>query len=314
MVMSEADNANISQGLTPRQVRTLNNLISIGAERPFSKVGLSEELGSLIQSGTESSIKKWTEKGLYFTKSQYMSMLKCEGAVKAYALSTPDSKMPIQVIVGVVAHRAVQLTYTHPGKDMAEYIKQSIKGARSADKKIDEWFATASQSDQSDVIMQSTSKVTNFSDDWPRLEEAWSPRFEEPISSKFGNLTLSCRADLILGRPRADLRQTMMLIDLKSGNLKPEHEEEASFYALVSTLRHGVPPWRSLIYSLASGEYSQPDVSEEMLFNTAKSVIETVNNYVEIMTEEREPLLLPSEQCRYCPISESCSESTIKEK
>lgn len=310
--MSSQLEQNSSQALTPRQVKTLNNLISIGAERPVASSTLARDLEELIKKGTESAIKKWTEKSLYFTKSQYVSMLKCEGAVKAYATIQQDSSIPIQVIVGVISHRAVQLSYTHPGREMAEYVKQSIKGARTADGKIDDWFATASQSDQSDVIMQSTSKVTNFSDDWPRLEEAWSPRFEEPLSSKIGNLTLSCRADLVLGRPRADLRQTMMLVDLKSGNLKPEHEEEANFYALVSTLRHGVPPWRSLIYSLSSGEYSQPDVTEETLFNTARNVIQKVNSYIEVMVEEREPLLAPGEQCKYCPIVESCIESLYK--
>ena len=305
--MSNTEITALSQGLTPRQIKTLNNLISIGAERPNSRVNLAAELEEVIRVGTSKSIASWTEKSLYFTKSQYMSMLKCEGAVKAYAQEQRGNILPMPVIVGIVSHRAVQLSYTHPGKSMGDYVKQAIIGARSSDKNIDDWFAKASQSDQSDVIMQSVSKVTNFSDDWPRLEESWSPRFEEPISSKIGNLTLSCRADLVLGRPRVDLRQTMMLIDLKSGNLKPEHDQEANFYALVSTLRHGVPPWRSLIYSLSSGDYSEPDVNEKILFETAESVVKEVNNYIEIMTEERVAKLTPGDQCNYCPVSESCS-------
>jgi hypothetical protein len=144
------------------------------------------------------------------------------------------------------------------------------------------------------------------------LEEVWSPRFEDPISARIGRLTLSSRADLVLGRPRADLRQTLLLVDLKSGNLNEDHADEAQFYALVATLRHRVAPWRSVVYSLASGDYTEPDVTEASLFAIADKVITAVNNMVDALTETRPAALNPGEHCRWCPARDLCPVSAVQ--
>ena len=154
--------------------------------------------------------------------------------------------------------------------------------------------------------MQINSRVLNFLDDWPPLESSWSPRFEESITARIGRLTLSCRADLVLGRPRADLRQTLLIVDLKSGALKDEHRDEAMFYALVATLRHGVAPWRSTVYSLSSGEWTDADVTEADLFEQASRVSTAVTKLVDAMTEARALELTPGDHCRWCPVASTC--------
>ena len=166
---------------------------------------------------------------------------------------------------------------------------------------------------QSDMLMQVTSKITNFIDDFPPLDPNWGPRFEEPMSAKIGKLTIAGRADLIIGRPRGDMRQTMMLVDLKTGALKDEHTNEAYYYALVATMRHGVPPWRSLVYSLASGEYTEPDITETVLLEACASLVHGVNAFVDTMTESRTAKLNPGSHCRWCPSSGVCAASTYKE-
>jgi hypothetical protein len=298
------------RALTPRQIRTLNELLAIGAPRPFSPPGLAERLESRIKDGTAEALGRWTEKSLWVTKSGLFTALRCEGQLIADA-STPRTTLHPATVVGVVAHRAIQLTYTHPGRSIAENVREALVGAQTADAKLARWWDEANVATQSDVLAQAASRVTTFADDWPPLEEAWSPRFEEPISARVGRLTLSSRADLVLGRPRADLRQTLLLVDLKSGNLNDEHVDEAQFYALVATLRHGVAPWRSLVYSLASGEYTEPDVTEGSLLGIAEKVVTAVNAMVDSMTETRLPLLNPGEHCRWCPARETCSVSAV---
>lgn len=296
--------------LTPRQLKTLDELLAIGMDRPFSRPELSKDLESLILDGTKSAISEWTGRSMFVTKSQVQTALRCEGQLQAEALA-PRTGFGEAMVVGIVAHRAVQLSHTHPGRAVHEYVKESVIGARASDQALDEWWANAGTSVQSDLVVQITSKLTNFLDDWPPLDAAWTPRFEEPISTKIGRLTLSSRADLVIGRPRTDLRQTMLLVDLKTGAIKDEHRDEAMFYALVATLRYGVAPWRSLIYSLSSGEWTEPDVTEDDLFSTAASVVTAVNSIVATLTESRPASLTAGEHCRWCPVRKSCPAAAV---
>lgn len=291
--------------LTPRQVRTLDELIAIGAERPAADPSLVSEITARLETAVAPALERWTERSLYLTKSQYLSVRRCEGELLANARA-PRSGLSAPSVAGTIAHRAVQLSYTHPFRPVSEYVRQSVVGARSADADLDAWWAKLPLAEQSDLLMQITSKVTNFLDDFPPLDPSWSPRFEEPMVAKIGKLTLASRADLLIGRPRGDLRQTMLLIDLKSGDIKDEHQEEAQFYALVAAVRHGVPPWRSLVYSLASGEYTRPDVSAETLLNTAEKVGAAVNALVDVLVERRTPDLRPGRHCRWCPAKNGC--------
>lgn len=296
--------------LTPRQMRTLDGLISIGMERPFCPPGLARDLEQRIIAGTAEAVAAWTGKSLYITKSQVLTALRCEGQLAADAGVTRSS-LNAPVAVGIISHRAVQLSYTHPGKAVEEYVRQAVIGARSADQALDEWWAGAGASAQSDMLMQVTSRLVNFIDDWPTLNPAWSPRFEEPIVAKAGRITLSCRADLVIGRPRADLRQTVLLVDMKTGALKDEHRSEAMFYALVATLRYGVAPWRSTIYSLASGEWTEGDVTAEGMYAMADQVIDAICKSVAVLTESRPPILSPGDHCRWCPAKNSCPSSSL---
>jgi len=270
------------------------------------------ELRARILDGTSVALGRWTEKSLYFTKNQFMLSTRCEGEMVAVSRQPRTGTSPAAV-VGTIAHRGIQLSYTHPNRAVSSYVDSALAGARIADQALDAWWVEQSVATQSDMLMQVTSKITNFIDDFPPLDPSWGPRFEEPMSAKIGKLTLAGRADLVLGRPRGDMRQTMMLIDLKSGALKEEHTNEAYYYALVATLRHGIPPWRSLVYSLASGEYTEPDITEVVLLEACSHLVAGVNAYVDVMTESRTAELNPGPHCRWCPSSVSCPASSQRE-
>lgn len=298
------------RALTPRQVRVLDELLAIGADRPVCPPELVDELRSRLGDAVKPALERWTERSLYLNKGQYLTALRCEGQLQADAAS-PRTGMSAAAVAGTVTHRAVQLSYTHPLRPITEYVRQGVVGSRASDQVLDEWWSKLPAAEQSDLLVQITSKVTNFLDDFPPLDPSWNPRFEEPMVAKVGKLTLSSRADLVIGRPRGDLRQTMLLIDLKSGSLRDEHEHEAQFYALVAALRHEVAPWRSVVYSLASGEYTEPDITPEILIDTADRVGEMVRNLVAVMTEERPGSLTPGQHCRYCPARSTCPVASL---
>jgi hypothetical protein len=100
----------------------------------------------------------------------------------------------------------------------------------------------------------------------------------------------------------------MFLTDFKSGSLKEDHDMEGLFYALVATLRHGVAPFRSCVYSLSSGEWTEPDITTERLLACASWVGEQVVKMVEVLTEQRSANLIVSSGCSFCPAKGTCSE------
>lgn len=301
-----------SRPLTPRQIRVLDQLIALGAERPTCPPELVSELQARLEAGVTPALKRWTEKSLYVTKGQLLTALRCEGQLVAEA-GAPRSGLSPAMVMGTIAHLAIQLSYTHPNRPVNEYVRQAIIASRRNDTTLDEWWVAAEPAEQSDLMIQIASRVTNFLDDFPPLQEAWGPRFEEPMVAKAAKLTLSCRPDLVMGRPRGDFKQTMMLIDFKTGDVKDEHLDEARLYALVSTLRHGVPPWRSLIYSLSSGDYTDPDITPEVLLETVDKVVFGVNSMVDSLAEVRPATLSPGNHCRFCPVKDACPASATSQ-
>jgi hypothetical protein len=98
----------------------------------------------------------------------------------------------------------------------------------------------------------------------------------------------------------------MFLCDFKTGSLHDGHDLEAMFYALVSTLRFGTAPYRSTVFSVASGDWTDPDVSPTKLRETAKSVVDAVNRYVDVMLERRPATLTADRWCAWCPARNTC--------
>lgn len=307
MTLLDAPGRGVSlPAFTAAQEVTFTQLLAVGGERPFAPVGLVEELRSSIESGTADALSHWTEKSFWLTKGQLFSALRCEEAFRAdRETPRPTGKHP-STAVGDVTHRAIQLAHTHPSRPVAEYVRYAIASLRGSDEAFDEFYTNTDMATQSDVVMQATSRLTAFLDAWPQLADDWSPRFEETVQAKVGALTLSSRVDLVLGRPRTNGQQTMFIADWKSGGLRDHHEDEAMFYALVSTLRHGIPPFRSTVYSLASATFTDPDVTAEKLRAAAAQVVTGVNSMVDVLTERRAPQLTPGSHCTYCPLRKTC--------
>jgi hypothetical protein len=296
--------ASAQSALTPTQVRTFNDLLAIGGERPYAPPGLVEELRETVAEGTRVPLSSWTERTMWLSKSQLFTALRCEATLVADAVASRGARaLHPATAVGIVAHRAIQLAHTHPGHPAPEYVRHALGGARS-EERFDEFWAGADMGTQSDLLMQITSRVTAYQTSWPMLADAWNPRFEESMQAKVGSLTLAARVDLVLGTPRGTGQQTMLIADWKSGALREDalgHYDEAMFYALVATLRHGVPPFRSTVYSLASGEWTDPDVTAASLRAAAGQVVASVTAIVELLTSAREPAVFCRQQwCTAC--------------
>lgn len=297
--------------LNNKQIDTVNNILALGLDRPYSPNGLPEKIEKIIIEKTKNLLGKWNLSSLYFNKSSLSSISKCEGIVIANAEKKP-SVMNSSIIIGNISHKAIQVSYTHKLNNVEEIISNITDNMKTSEKVEDIYFHGLDSVKQSEIISQATSRVTNFLDDWPPLQSIWSPRFEESLSYKCGKLLLSSRVDLVIGRPRSDGKRTLMLIDFKSGNINDEHQNEAMLYSLIATLRHKIMPWRSVVYSLSSGEYTELDHTGDDLLAFADTLSDSVNRTIETLLELRSVKLTPGDHCTWCPKSLVCLESTVK--
>lgn len=292
--------------LNAPQRDVFDNLLAVGADRPTHDPGLADELRTILKEGTADALAAWTESSLWLSKSQITSVLRCEGQTVAYASDPTPQPMRSATVAGIVAHRAIHLAYTHPDYVVRSYVDWALEMILASDPGVADFWNNASPAHQSDVIAQAMEKTVGFLDSWPPLQDAWEPRFEVPIQVKIGKLKLAGRVDLMLGRPRPP-RQTMLLADLKTGALSDHHGLEAAFYGLLATLRSGVAPFRSVIYSIASGEWTEPaDMTPDLLRETAHTVADAVSRHVALLMGMRDPSLTPGRYCSWCPARGTC--------
>ena len=296
---------------TPAQRRTFEDLLAAGHERPTCPSGLAERLQARVGESTADALSRWTEPSLFATKSFIEQAASCEGLLVANREQPQTGEMLPAVAVGIVSHQAIQLAHTHPGRSVDDYVGLAITGTSDVDDRFATMWRQTPLASQSNLMTQMVSKVASFLDTFPPLNKAWTPQFEHPIQAKVGRLTLSARPDLMLGRPRADGRQTVLIVDFKTGALHERHDDEAAFYALVATLRHGVAPFRSTVLSLASGEWSDPEVDEARLMAAADRVGDAVARSVDVLIERRLPTLTPGDACRFCPARDTCPEALV---
>ena len=104
------------------------------------------------------------------------------------------------------------------------------------------------------------------------------------------------------------MRAQRLLIDLKTGGAYPEHAEDNRAYALLHTLRFGVPPYRVASFFLEGGTWQAEDVHEELLFHAADRVIATARAAASLRGG-RDPLLTPGRWCSWCPRADVCPEA-----
>ena len=287
------------------QRHVFDQLLAMGGARPTMKAGLVDALADHLVDNTRRAVADWTGSRLFISKSSVTNTLRCEGLVLAQE-ATPMATMVGPTAVGIVAHRAVQIAYTHPTLTLEECVQSGLE-ASVEEERFAEFWDSAGTGRQSDLLMQMLSKTVAFIDSFPPLLSSWTARFEEGFQAPLETMLLGARCDLVLGRPKTDLRQTMFLADLKTGALSDHHFDEAMFYALVATLHYGVAPFRSTVYSLASYEWSDPDVTEDRLFTAADKVIETATKLVGAKSGRRDVDLTAGPHCRFCPARNDCS-------
>lgn len=301
--------------LTDPQRRTLERLIGTG-ERPVFSADLPQRLTDRIEEAVRGLD---AAEPLWLSKERLNDVGRCEGMLVAkLSGESPPFEHSRATATGVVQHRAIEVLAgareSHDPHRLAE-----LAATRIADReeRFAEYWSGLQQSARDELLMEVARRTVLFEGSFPPLREIrqeLAPIAELSVRAELlgGALVVSGKVDLVLGRPdpAQPMRATRLLIDLKTGGAYPEHAEDNRFYALIHTLRFGVPPYRVASFFLEGGTWQSEDVTDELLFHTADRVIASARAASSLLSG-RAAELTPGRWCAWCPRVDTCPSAEV---
>jgi hypothetical protein len=212
---------------------------------------------------------------------------------------------------GFVAHKAIELALNWRGEPApGEVVDEAL--ARLADQADGRgaYVAGLTDGELAELRSRAVDRTTKFLQDFPPLPLSAHPVLEAAAKWRPpGTIELSGKVDLVVGRP-AGRESRLLIIDFKSGGHSPFHRDDLRFYALVQTMRQGVPPRKLVTYYLDYSESEVEDVTEGALEAALARTLDGIERHIELTAEGREPLKKVGVACRWCPLQSECAEGT----
>lgn len=299
--------------LTRDRIRT--ELLGMGSPPAPAAPELARELVETILDGTRAAAEELpANQRVVLTKWSINTVGNCEQLYSSESAAAPGAALSPPLVAGLVVHRAIVACHTHPDRPPDDYVSGAVSALRRERRSFDEWWQRANVVEAADAISRATNGVAAWMRDWPPMPSAWAAQFEPTLDTRLGPLVLRGRPDLSLGAPRETSVPSMVIIDFKTSPLHESHAAEARLYALLATIKYGVPPARTAVYSLPTGSWTfPPQVTAAGLRKTAADVIDAAGRVVALMAERGTPLRSPGDWCRWCPVRSECGERDVWE-
>jgi hypothetical protein len=299
--------------LTEPQRRTWERLIDAG-DRPTFAADLTQRLRDRVE---EAVRELELAEPLWIGKERLNALGRCEGSFLAKILGEgPAFEHSAATASGVLHHKAIEVEVG--GRDELDPHDVALTAAGrlcEREERFAEYWRELARPEQDEALMEVVRRITLFRSSFPPLREMrreLGPVSELGARAELlgGDLVLSGKIDLVLGLPvRAEPnRATRLAIDLKTGAARPQYPEDLRFYALIMTLRFGVPPYRVASFFLESGEWQAEDVSDRTLFHAADRVVAAARASAALQNG-RAPTLSPGPWCGWCPRMAECPEA-----
>ena len=294
--------------LAPAQERTLE-MLRRGPEPIVFDPDAIEALSTTMTDALEHLAERVAALGrdsLWINKSKIGSVLGCE----VHHTLPDDFSWNVARATGTVAHRAIELLINWRGEPIpADLVDESIARLIADQRSIGEWLAGITEADRAELTGGAVDRVVKFTETFPPLDRRFAPVVESSIRwPNDGPIVLAGKVDLVIGR--AEGRESRkVIIDLKTGGVWPNHMDELRFYALLETLRSGIPPRKIASFYLDSGRAVAEDVTVDSLRSAVRRTLDAVGAEVELR-EGRTPEKRPQASCNWCPLVRDCAEGT----
>lgn len=216
----------------------------------------------------------------------------------------------IPIVRGSVAHKALELAVHWPGNPLPlDLVDEAITRIGDADHWAADFVAGLSPAEHAELRASAADIVNKFLESWPPLDAKMRPATEARMFTDLcgGRITLKGQADLTLGQPvGSGTKARKIIIDYKTGGPSPDHRADLRFYALVETLRLGVPPRLVVTAYLASGTLEIEPITEGILTATVARVVDGTRTAIALLHTGADPVRRPSFACTWCPLLDTC--------
>jgi hypothetical protein len=100
-----------------------------------------------------------------------------------------------------------------------------------------------------------------------------------------------------------------VVVDLKTGRRQRVHADDLRFYALLDTLRVGVPPFSLVGYYLDEGAFALEQVTADTLEAARRRTVDGTTRLAHLAAGLRSPSATPGPTCRWCRLRDACPEA-----
>ena len=281
-------------------------LAALGA-RPHERPEFDPRLRAELRDGLERRLAPVADRvpdgeTLWVSKHLLSSVHGCEGLFlaqdeEAFAWTPQTAR-------GTVAHKAIELSVSWRGDPSAgELVDEAIARLIASNDRIGDYLGALGEGERAELHGEANERVNMFLECFPRLEARWRPVAESRLRADLNDdrIVLSGKVDLTVGRAEG-VRAGKVLIDLKTGGFAPSHRDDLRFYALIETLRLGVPPRLLASYYLDGGRLQQ----EEVVRGHPRRGLRAGGGggrrrRSPCATRAASPSLRPGAPCRWCP-------------
>ncbi len=285
-------------------------LAALGA-RPHERPEFDPRLRAELREGLERALAPLVERlpddeTLWVSKHLLSTVHGCEGLFLAQ--DEEEFAWSPQTARGTVAHKAIELSVSWRGDPSAgELVEEAMARLIASNDRISDYLGALGEGERAELHGEATERVNMFLECFPKLEARWRPVAESRLRADLNDdrIVLSGKVDLTVGRAEG-VRAGKVLIDLKTGGFAPSHRDDLRFYALIETLRLGVPPRLLASYYLDGGRLLEETVTEDTLAVAFERVVAGAAAAVSLRHEGREPTLRPGAPCRWCPRRTTC--------
>jgi hypothetical protein len=294
-------------GLNPAQREVLSVLGARPHERPEFDPRLRDDLREELEDRLAPLVDHLPPKDdLWLSKRGLATVHGCEGLFAAE--DEEEFAWSPRLAVGTVAHKAIELSVNWRGEPVpGDLVDEGIARLIAEGRGIGDYLGGLREAERADLRSGAVERTTMFLECFPPLEPRWRPVTELRLRADLcgARVVLSGKVDLAVGRADG-LRAGKVLVDLKTGGFAPSHREDLRFYALLETLRVGVPPRLVASYYLDGGRPHEEAVDEDVLSVAVERVVRGATAIVELRHLGRGPVLKPGPPCRWCPRRETC--------
>ena len=295
--------------LTPAQQDVLDLLGATREERPTFDAALRHELRAELESALAPLAAQLGDDDRLFVSKHALSTIHgCEGRWVADE-AEPFAWTPATAR-GVVAHKAIELSVGWRGEPVpADLVDEALARLVQGGDNVGDWLQTATEADLAELRGFAGERVTTFLETFPPLEPRWRPVTESRVRVELCDGAIVCSGKIDLSLGRADgTTAGKVLIDLKTGALRPHHIDDLRFYALLETVRLGTPPRLLATYALDQGRAQVERVTVDVLAAALRRTIAGAARMVAVSRGGEDPVLRPSVACRWCPALDGCDE------